>query len=140
MRLFIMVASLLLAAVGPAFADAATEFQAGSAAYDQNNYVEAIRHLSKAIELKPDFARAYVVRGNVLDDSGQTDAAIADYTKAIAIAPDYADGYANRGVALYRKKEYDKAIADLSKAIQLNPTFAFNYVSRANVYDDKGLP
>jgi tetratricopeptide (TPR) repeat protein len=139
MRLLIMVASLLLAVVRPAFADAASEYQAGSDAYNQNNYAEAIRHLTNAIRLKPDFAKAYVTRGNAYDDSGQTDIALADYSKAIVLSPGYADAYSNRGVAYYRKKEYDRALADLDKAIQLNPNFAFNYVSRGNVYDDKGL-
>src|ERR1700687_4325133 len=139
MRLLLVVASLLLAVVRPVFADAASEFQAGTNAYNRNNYAEAIRLLSNAIKLKPNYFEAYVTRGNAYDDSGQSALALADYTEAIKISPSYADGYSNRGVAYYRKKEYDRALADLSKAIQLNPDFAFNYVSRGNVYDDKGL-
>jgi tetratricopeptide (TPR) repeat protein len=99
MRRLLLAASLLAAAVGPAFADAVSEYEAGKAAYAQNNYAEAIQHYSNAIALKPD-ARVYVERGNAYDDSGRSDLAIADYTAAIAMAPKYADGYANRGVAL----------------------------------------
>src|ERR1017187_4538694 len=139
MRLLIAVASLLLAVVGPAFADAASEYQAGANAYNRNNYAEAIRHFSNAIKLKPNYSEAYVIRGNAYDDSGESALALADYTEAIKISPGNADGDSNRGVAYYRKKEYDLALADLSKAIQLKPDVAFSYVSRGNVYDDKGL-
>ena len=139
MRFLMLVASLLVAVVAPAFADAASEYQAGQTAYDQNNYAEAIRHYSNAIKLKPD-SRAYVARGNAYDDNGQIDLGIADYTAAIAMSPKYPDAYSNRGVAYYRKKEYDRALGDLGKAIELKPDSAFSYVTRGNVYDDKGLP
>jgi tetratricopeptide (TPR) repeat protein len=139
-RLILMVTGLLLAVLGPAFADAASEYQAGLNAYNQGNYVEAIRHYSNVIKLESNYrSQAYVARGNAYSDSGQLDLAIADYSEAIRLFPDYAGGYSNRAIVYYKKKEFDRAMADVGKAIQLKPDCAFCYVARGNFYDDKGL-
>ena len=62
-------------------------------------YDQAIADYNMAIELKPDYAQAYVNRGNAYRDKGVIDRAIADYSKAIELKPDYAQAYYNRGGA-----------------------------------------
>ena len=49
----------------------------------------AIRDYSKAIRLKPDYANAYVARGNAYSSKDEVDRAIADYTKALELKPNY---------------------------------------------------
>jgi tetratricopeptide (TPR) repeat protein len=46
--------------------------------------------LTKAIEIKPDYALAYSNRGFTYGRQGDYESAITDYTKAIEINPDYA--------------------------------------------------
>ena len=96
------------------------------------------------IELKPNFAKAYLARGNAYRGKKLLNEAIADYTKAIELNPDYADALTNRGNTYGAKGLYDQAIADFTKVIQLKPDDAIAYNNRAANYhlagqDSKGL-
>ena len=55
--------------------------------------------LTKAIELNPNYAKAYYNRGIAKFDLQDYKGAIADYTKAIELNPNYAKAYYNRGIA-----------------------------------------
>ena len=82
----------------------------------------AIEDYTKAIELKPDFAIAYINRGVAYNDKGDHDFAIADCIKAIHLKPNFAEAYNNRGGCLQAsQRRFDRAIEDHSKAIELNP-------------------
>jgi tetratricopeptide (TPR) repeat protein len=59
-------------------------------------YDQAIADYTKAIELKPDFADAFVNRGNIYGLNGLYDQAISDSTKVIQLKPNDAIGYNNR--------------------------------------------
>ena len=63
---------------------------------------EAIHAYDRAIFLKPDYAKAYVNRGNEKSRLGQYKEAIADYDRALRLRPDLAGAYANRA---YRKEQ-----------------------------------
>ena len=81
----------------------------------------AIEEYTQAIKLKPDYAEAYLGRGNAYYDKGDYDHAIADYGQAIKLRPDYARAYDNRGLAYYSKGDYDRAIVDLCRYLELLP-------------------
>ena len=49
--------------------------------------MRAIADYTKAIEISPEFADAYVGRGIVYQAGGDRERAIADYSKAIEIKP-----------------------------------------------------
>ena len=55
--------------------------------------------LTKALEIDPTLANAYVSRANAYGRKGEFDKAIADATKAIEINPEDASAYDNRGFA-----------------------------------------
>jgi tetratricopeptide (TPR) repeat protein len=74
--------------------------------------------LTKAIELEPDFAEAYLNRGGLYFAKRLSGQAIADFTEAIELKPDFAVAYCNRGVAFGGKGLYEQAIADSTKAIE----------------------
>ena len=94
--------------------------QAGILAYDH------------AIRLKPDFAAAYVNRGNTKGTIGRHEDALADYNEAIRINPQDAKGYYNRGTDKVRLGRYEDALADFDEAIRINPHYAAAYVNRGN--------
>jgi len=105
-----------------------------------NAYLDkAIADCNQAIRLVPNYAEAYVNRGDVYKDKGNRDKAIADYNQAIKLAPNYAEAYFKRGF-IYRDSNHDKAIADYSRAIKLDPnnTTLGVYVERGKVYEKKG--
>jgi tetratricopeptide (TPR) repeat protein len=95
----------------------------------------AMTDYDKAIELKPDLAKAYNNRGTAYHYKGDYNLAIADCDKAIELRPDYAEAYVNRGNAYNRKGEHDLAIADCNKAIELRPDLAVAHYNRGVAYE-----
>ncbi|MDR3123858.1 MAG: tetratricopeptide repeat protein [Treponema sp.] len=59
----------------------------------------ALADFSEAVRLKPDYADAYMNRGNIHSDLSNLDQAIADYNKAINLKLDSAAAYVNRGTS-----------------------------------------
>ncbi len=101
----------------------------------KSNVDEAIADYTKAIELKPDNADAFINRGRAYLFNQTYDQAIADYTKVIELKPDNAEGYNGRGEAYRRKGDYGQAIADYSRALELKPMeTSIIYYERGNVY------
>ena len=78
----------------------ATEwFEKGYKLDESGNYTDAEKAYSKAIELNPQYASAYINRGVAYDKLGNYQQAIKDYNKAIELNPQEAGFYYNRGVA-----------------------------------------
>ncbi len=102
--------------------------------YQSEDFNGAIKDLTEAIHLVPQFAVAYGHRAIMRKNIGDINGAIADYTKAIEFSasyPYYAEYYYhNRGISYHIQKGYDKAIADFTQAIYLNPQFSDRNVSR----------
>ena len=86
----------------------------------------------RAIRLKPDYAEAYINRGNAKQKLEQYDAAVADYDKAIRLKPDLAEAYINRSAAKQKLGQNEDAIADCNEAIRLKPDLAGAYINRGN--------
>jgi tetratricopeptide (TPR) repeat protein len=110
----------------------------GEAYYFDGKYDQAILELTKAIEINPGLARAYVTRGLTYEDKNEYDLAIADFTIVIEIKPTDARAYVYRGMAFENKGEYNLAIADYSKAIEVDPTISDAYRGRASAYTTQG--
>ena len=118
---------------------AATDhYERGEAHYLDGEYDQAFSELTKAIEINPKLARAYVIRGMADNDKGKFDLAVADYSKVIEIKPTDAHAYVGRGMAYLNNGEYDPAVADYNKAIEIDPTTADAYRLRARAYTYKG--
>ena len=97
--------------------DAYKEFYIGLSYLSISQYPRAIANFNKAIELNPNFAEAYVSRGNAQNDQGELFPAIVDYTKAIELNPNYLQAYSNRGRAYLFNGEICHAIVDFDKVI-----------------------
>ncbi len=103
----------------------------------QDEYEMAVDDFTKAIELDPDFAKAYQYRGHAHYYKSEPGKAVADFTASIRLKPD--DGtYVMRGFAYAFQREFDKAIADYNAAIRLNPASGVAYYNRALAYDALG--
>jgi tetratricopeptide (TPR) repeat protein len=106
----------------------------------------AIENFTKAIELNPNDANAYIERARAYKYN-DFNKALNDYTKAIELNPNEADFYIKRadayhysGYDLYYYDDYDtlcksdifyKALNDYTKAIELNPNCYNAYYARA---------
>jgi tetratricopeptide (TPR) repeat protein len=95
---------------------------------------KAIELLSEAIHLKPDYARAYLGRGNAYANLGQHQRAIEDYNEAIHSGPGYAEAYYNRGREYQLLGQHQRAIKDCNTALSLKPDLAYAYNNRGKAY------
>jgi len=129
-----------LAVAPPVLAESSASdwLESGNAKYNKGDLDGAEADYSRAIEIDPKHAGAYVNRGNVKSEKGDPDGAIADLNRAIEIDPKFEKAYFNRGVAKGKKGDLDGEIADYSRAIEIDPENAEAYLSRGNAKSEKG--
>lgn len=85
----------------------------------QNDFPDAIHDFSSAIDLNSQYAEAYVMRGNMQDESGHPAEALADFDQAILINPSSGPAYFNRGITRKNNGDLAGACADFNKALEL---------------------
>ncbi len=126
---------VVLCLAGLALAESAQQFfDRGVEASENDNYDEAIADFTKALEIDPNYAKAYGNRGITYAEKGQPDEAIADFNKALQINPKDAEAYTYRGWAYAYKGQFDQAITDYNKAIEINPKLTEAYLNRGVAY------
>ncbi|WP_103667795.1 serine/threonine-protein kinase [Pseudanabaena sp. BC1403] len=114
-------------------------FDDGKKKRAEKDFKGAIADYNKAIRLKPDFAVAYLSRGNAKNDLGDKQGAIADYNELIRLKPYFAYAYNIRGAAKYDLGDKQGAIADFTESIRLkNPELHLPYTNRGAAKDDLG--
>lgn len=94
-------------------------------------FERAIKEYGNAIKANPDYADAYMNRGNAYGCMNDYDTAVKDYDQAIRLSPGYALAYRNRGVTNSRRGNQRKALEDYGRAIALAPNDAKTYAYRA---------
>ncbi len=82
------------------------------------DYAGAIREFTDAIDLDPNAATTYVLRGICRAELGQHFAAISDYDIAIRLKPDYAEAYLQRGISKAVLFRVSAAKRDLRTALR----------------------
>ena len=70
----------------------------------------------EAIELRPDNADVYVIRGNFYLGEGDFDLAMKDYEKAIELNSNDAEAYYNLGLVWMHKQNWQEAKLNLTVA------------------------
>jgi tetratricopeptide (TPR) repeat protein len=106
-----------------------------------DQYDAAIRHLSAALQLKPEMKTAAVIyawRADAYIHKGELNKAMSDASESIRLNPRDDHGYLERGIVYRRTGSLDKAISDYDTVIRLNPNFARTYYDRAIAYGLKG--
>jgi tetratricopeptide (TPR) repeat protein len=106
-------------------------YDAGVRLIRATRYEEAILNFDRTIDLKPDFADAYRLRGKAYMAETKPDPAILDFTKVAQMRPADPDPLVERGFAYLDKKDYAKATADAARALALNPRLGRAYNLRA---------
>lgn len=104
----------------------------------------ALADFTRALEMNPRYADAYVSRGKAHGAKGDSDLALADLNEAIRIDPKSAEAYVSRGIVLRNRNELDRAIADYNEALRVDPrnTMALNnrgITWRAKKDDDRAI-
>ena len=110
----------------------------GEAAGKAGDPDRAIANFNEAIQLNPNDAAAYYVRGFAYSRKGDYDRAMADYNEVIRLNPMHAAAFNSRGFIYDKKGDYDRALADYNEAIRINPMFAIAISNRGIEYGRKG--
>src|ERR1039458_7799124 len=137
-RIFFSLAVLLLVTDSAFCGDETNYFNRGNVKAQKGDLDGAMADYTKAIELKPDYAKAYSNRGLVKRGKGDLDGASADFNKTIELNPSLAQPYYNRGNVKAENNDLYGAIADFTKAIELKPDFAAAYDRRGTMKEVQG--
>ncbi|MGH7424556.1 MAG: tetratricopeptide repeat protein, partial [Candidatus Methylomirabilales bacterium] len=122
-------------------------FELGYVRLAEDDYPEAVRAFSRAIELDPSDARYYRARARVYRVLENKEGALADYSAAIALTDPselartsffQKSLYEQRAGVRRELKQYRGAADDLTRLIELNPKSFPLYVQRAEVYELDG--
>ncbi len=93
-------------------------YNVGTSKGKQGKNREAFAHLSKAVELMPDHAKAHNNLGMALSALNKLDEAISHYRQALQVKPDYARAHTNLAIALKSQGKLDEAVKHYRLALQ----------------------
>lgn len=126
--------------------DVISKYQTVPIAYNNRGFIYlhegkndlALKDFNKAIELKPDNAKAYNNRGTLYMNENKNDEALKDFDKAIEFMPAHEGFHISRGNALKNKNRIDEAFMEYNKALSLRPGFAEAFYSRGILFMNQG--
>src|SRR5262249_33253897 len=113
--------------------EAQQSYTNGVRSYQSNRYEQAVLDFSHAVDLKPDLAEAYRMRGRAYSLLGDNDKAISDFTKVSALMPGDGSVLVERGFVHYGIKNPTQAMADATSALRLDDKLARAYNLRATI-------
>lgn len=156
--LFLMtLVVLVVACASPGPESAEEHVERGKSLSEQGLYVEAIDHFSAALEMEPQDAETYFLRGRAHYDyavrlsrdltgqppeavpflpdevAEQMQLAVADYSSAIELNPQYGKAYNNRGNAHASLGDLEQALADYDRALELDDSLDLTYYNRGAI-------
>lgn len=98
--------------------------------YEKGEYVESLLNLNKAIEVDPNYAAAYYLRGNIKDKFDDRHGSMKDYNLAVEKNPKFAEAFFARGNVKMKLQDYYGAIDDYTAAIVINENYVEAYYNR----------
>ncbi len=93
----------------------------------------AVGELRRALEIRPDYARARVNLGVALASRGEVEAAIGHFEQALELEPDDLEAHTNLALALQSRGEVEAAAGHLRRALELDPDHLPAHESLGNV-------
>jgi tetratricopeptide (TPR) repeat protein len=113
-------------------------FDAGVRLLKSTRYDQAILNFNRALDLQPNFAEAYRMRGRAYVAESNSDLAIRDFSRVAKLEPHDASALAERGFAHLEKKDYANAVADADRALAQDPNLGRAYNLRATARRSQG--
>ena len=140
--LCLTAAAVSLAAALPALAaqkSVGELLNEAQAAYKKGNERRALSLANQAIELDPQYATSYLLRGVIYERARKHSLALADYDEAIKLRPEQARAYNRRGGVRFKLDRIADSIEDFDKAIELDPRQEPQHWQRGIAYYYAGL-
>jgi tetratricopeptide (TPR) repeat protein len=100
--------------------------------HELKRFEEALASYDRLLKLQPDYAEAFLNRGDTLHELKRFEEALASYDRALKLRPDYAEALANRGNTLHELKQFEEALASYDGALKLRPRYAEALSNRGN--------
>jgi tetratricopeptide (TPR) repeat protein len=129
-RYLIFLFLLLIPGIGLS-QNAKKYFKTGEEFVSAGNYKDAIEQFTKAIDLQPDFADAYIIRANAYEKLNMLKEAAEDYDRASTFLSNNNVVYYQAARLNYMLGEYQKAIDKADASILLKKTNPDGYVIKA---------
>lgn len=114
-------------------------FEIAQIRFEHGDYKEAIINLSKAIDLIPNFAKAFCNRATAKAILGDKEGAIADYIKTTQLNFNLEFSYRNLANLKYERGEFEESIKYFDDYIKLNQKDAIAYNTRGGAKYNVGL-
>jgi tetratricopeptide (TPR) repeat protein len=102
--------------------------------FKNDKYEAAIKDFTQAIQVKPDYADAYLNRARAYERLRLQETALSDLDRVIQMNPTSTEAYFERGQVLLELNQADKAIADFTSAINLKSDYWEAYASRGATF------
>jgi len=114
------------------------EFRKGFDYATQGIYDKALTHFQKAVEIDPEYARAWCGMGTIYRNQEKYEEAFENYNKAIELDPGYVVCYDNLGIAYFRTGNDGEAKKAFTKAAELDPGYADAHFNLGLLYEAVG--
>ncbi len=101
-------------------------------------FKESLQDLNVAVKLNPYFEKAYLLKAQVLWQSGKINDIIPEINQVLKLNPKNAEAYLLAGKVRFKKGETNKAIYNFNKALDINPEFSEAYVLIGSCYVSQG--
>jgi tetratricopeptide (TPR) repeat protein len=108
----------------------------GFALQNQGRFEQALQVFDKAVQLKPDTAQLWKLRGNVLVKLDRRDQAVLSFQHALKLDPRDRDAAYNSGSMLFELGRFDEAVSCFNLCDQLQPNHAPTLQKRALALSD----
>ncbi len=131
---YILILLMVVLTAGVQAQSAKQYYKAGDDFAKAMSYADAIEQYTKAIELDPDFEKAYISRAGVYSRSGDHEKAAMDYDRATVFNKKETDLYYLSGNEWYLHGNNELALKKLTHAIQLKKNFLEAFQVRSVVY------
>jgi serine/threonine protein kinase len=106
--------------------------------YYEYDWKAAEKEFRRAIELKPDFAKAHEYYGWLLNTVGRREEALSESRRAVQLDPMSLETGGQVGFNLYQAHQYDEAIGQLRKNLDLEPNHWFSLWILGMSHEAKG--
>ncbi len=95
-------------------------YQQANTLYELQRYKDALSTYDRALELRPDYAKAWNGQGKTLYELKEYQEALVAYDKAIQLKPDYLEAWRGRGFTLSQLQRYQESVSSLDKVLLLD--------------------
>lgn len=112
----------------------------GNAALQSENFTEAIKFYSQAIDIDPSNHILYSNRSAAYAKTNEFESSLKDAEKTIELKSDWPKGYSRKGAALELLDKFDEAIVTYEQGLKIDPTNQQLNDALANCKDNLKMP